>query len=119
LHCRTGFTFSITCDDRCKHRGIYIGRRSTGTRAGERLLFRPGATYVPIAGAMRPTWFTSPMGHVESRRFNANLTVDAHARTIDFLPAKVTVINPLLVSASTTSWPLRTRSFRPPSGSRR
>ena len=86
-----------------KHRGIYIGRLDRpAARAGERLLFSDsGATYVPIAGGDEADLIYVANGHVESRRFNnASLTVDAHARTIDFLPAKVTVINPLLVSAS-------------------
>ena len=86
-----------------KHRGIYIGRLDRpAARAGERLFFSDsGATYVPLAGSDEADLIYVANGHVESRRFNnANLAVDAHARTIDFLPAIVTVANPLIVSAS-------------------
>ena len=85
------------------HRGIYIGRLDRpAARAGERLFFSDsGAVYVPIAGTDEVDLIYVANGRVESRRFNhVSLTVDAHARTLDFLPAKVTVANPLLVSAS-------------------
>ena len=85
------------------HRGIYIGRLDRpAARPGERLFFSDsGAAYVPIAGTDEVDLIYVANGRVESRRFNhVSLTVDAHARTLDFLPAKVTVANPLLVSAS-------------------
>ena len=85
------------------HRGIYIGRLDRpAARTGERLFFSDsGAAYVPIAGSDEADLIYVANGRVESRRFNnVSLTVDAHARTLDFLPAKVTVTNPLLVGAS-------------------
>ena len=86
-----------------KYRGIYVGRLDQpAARAGERLFFSDsGAAYVPLAGSDEADLIYVANGHVESRRFNnASQTVDAHARTVDFLPAQVTVTNPLLVSAS-------------------
>ena len=85
------------------HRGIHIGRLDQpAARPGERLFFSDsGAAYVPIAGSDEVDLIYVANGRVESRRFNnVSRTVDAHARTLDFLPAKVTVANPLLVSAS-------------------
>ena len=85
------------------HRGIYIGRLDRpAARPGERLFFSDsGAAYVPIAGTDEVDLIYVANGRVESRRFNhVSLRVDVHARTLDFLPAKVTVANPLLVSAS-------------------
>lgn len=86
-----------------EHRGIYVARVDRpAAPAGERLFFSDsGAAYVPISGSDEADLIYVANGRVESRRFNtASLTVDAHARTVDFLPAQVTVSNPLLVSAS-------------------
>ena len=103
-HCRMGFTFSTSFD---RSMTITAGSTSAASiepaaHAGERLFFSDsGAAYVPIAGTDEADLIYVANGRVESRRFNhVSLTVDAHARTLDFLPAKVTVANPLLVSAS-------------------
>jgi eukaryotic-like serine/threonine-protein kinase len=87
-------------DDR---RGIYLGRVDRpATTAGERLFFADsGVTVVPLAGTDEAHLVYIANGRVESRRFNnASLKVDAHARTLDFLPAEPTVLNPLMLSAS-------------------
>ena len=87
-------------DDR---RGIYLGRvDQPAAQAGERLLFADSAAmYVPIAGTDDADLIYIANGRVESRRFdNATLTVDTHARTLDFLPAERTMMNSPLVSAS-------------------
>ncbi len=85
------------------HRGVYIGRvDEPAARAGKRLFYSDsGAAYLPIAGSDEANLVYIANGRVERRRFNTvTLKVDAHARTVDFLPATFTVANPLLVSAS-------------------
>ena len=87
-------------DDR---RGIYLGRvDQPAAHAGERLFYAESAVaYLPIAGSDGGELIYMANGRVESRRFDAaTLTVDAHARTVDFLPAERTVRDPLLVNAA-------------------
>ena len=86
-----------------ERRGIYLGRVDQPTaQSGERLFYSESSvTYLPIAGSDEAELVYMANGRVESRRFNAtSLTADAHARTVDFLPARRTVRDPLLVSAS-------------------
>ena len=86
-----------------ERRGIYVGRVDRpAAPAGERLFFADSAAaYVPISGSNEAFLIYIANGRVESRRFNnVSLRVDAHARTLDFLPPKRTMQNPLLVSAS-------------------
>ncbi len=86
-----------------EHRGIYVGRIDRpAAPAGKRLFFSDsGAAYVPLAGSDEAELIYIANGRVESRRFNnASLRVGAHARTLDFLPAERTMMNPLLLSAS-------------------
>lgn len=93
------FVRSVDAD----HRGIYIGRLDRPAAAsGQRLFYSDsGAAYLPVAGSDEANLIYFANGRVESRRFdNASLTVDAHARTLDFLPAERTLTNPLLLSAS-------------------
>jgi Tol biopolymer transport system component len=84
-------------------RGIYLGRvDQPATHAGERLFYaETGVALLPIAGSDEVELVYIANGRVESRRFNhVRRTVDANARTVDFLPSERTVRDPLLVSAS-------------------
>jgi Tol biopolymer transport system component len=85
------------------HRGIYVGRvDGPAAPASERLFYSDsGAAYLPLVGSDEADLIYVANGRLESRRFNnASLTVDSHARTLDFLPAERTMMNPLLLSAS-------------------
>ena len=87
-------------DDR---RGIYVGRMDQPVGpAGERLFYaESGATLVPVAGSDDVDLIYLAGGRVEVRRLDvARLKAEAPARTLDFLPAKFTVDNPLMVTAS-------------------
>lgn len=87
-------------DDR---RGIYMGRvDQPASHAGERLFYAESAVaYLPIAGSDEAELVYMAKGRIERRRFNAkSLMADARAHTVDFLPQRRTVLDPLLVSAS-------------------
>ena len=84
-------------------RGIYLGRADqTVAHAGDRLFYAESPVSVlPIPGSDVAELIYIANGRVESRKFNhVHLTVDAHARTVDFLPNERTVRDPLLVSAA-------------------
>jgi serine/threonine protein kinase/Tol biopolymer transport system component len=86
-----------------EHRGIYVGRLDgPAAPAGERLFFSDsGVAFMPIAGSDEADLVYVANKRLETRRINTrSLTVDAHARTLDFMTAELTLMNPLLVSAS-------------------
>jgi serine/threonine protein kinase/Tol biopolymer transport system component len=86
-----------------RRRGIYLGRVDRpAQRAGEPLFYADsGAVFVPRARSEGGDLVYLSNGRVEARRFDVTrLAAAASARTLEFLPAELTLRSPVTVTAS-------------------
>lgn len=98
----THFLYFVRSVD-ASRRGIYLGRVDRAAEhAGTRLFYSDsGVAYAPIAGAAEADLIYLSKGRVEIRKFDlGSLTAEVNARTVDFLPSELSILNPVMASAS-------------------